>query len=185
MFGLVSSAQAAPVSAVSATGTGSFNNSSDLLIDGVVATEGSYWRAGTSVWWSGMDPTFTIDLGNVVLLQDLFLQVDNNDAYQVNYSLDNSSWSSLFSIQIGDGEIGWGMDSMSTDSLSSEYISTLDFSPVNARYLSIFAIGGDNSYSVSEIQAFAAPVPEPSTWMLFGLGSLFLMGATHYRRKNR
>ena len=62
-------------------------------------------------------------------------------------------------------------------------IASLDFAPVDARYLRVFAIGGDNFYSVSEIQAFAAPVPEPSTIMLFGLGLLTLMGANYRRQK--
>ena len=183
MTGVIGSVQATPVSAVSATGTGTFNNSPDMLIDGVLASEGSLWKAGTSVWWSGMSPTFTIDLGGVVLLEDLLVQVDNNDAYRFEYSENNNTWSSLFDIQVSDGEVGWGMDTMSTDSQNSEYIASLDFVPVDARYLRVFAIGGDNSYSVSEIQAFAAPVPEPSTIMLFGLGLLTLAGASYRRQK--
>lgn len=184
MTGVMGSVQATPVSAVSATGTGTFNNSPDMLIDGVLASEGSLWKAGTSVWWSGMSPTFTIDLGGVVLLEDLLVQVDNNDAYRFEYSENNNTWSSLFDIQVSDGEVGWGMDTMSTDSQNSEYIASLDFAPVDARYIRVFAIGGDNFYSVSEIQAFAAPVPEPSTIMLFGLGLLTLAGAgASYRRQ--
>ncbi len=183
MTGVIGSVQATPVSAVSATGTGTFNNSPDMLIDGVLASEGSLWKAGTSVWWSGMSPTFTIDLGGVVLLEDLLVQVDNNDAYRFEYSENNNTWSSLFDIQVSDGEVGWGMDTMSTDSQNSEYIASLDFVPVDARYLRVFAIGGDNFYSVSEIQAFAAPVPEPSTIMLFGLGLLTLAGASYRRQK--
>ncbi len=183
MTGVTVSAQATPVSAVSATGTGAFNNSPDMLIDGVLASEGSLWKAGTSVWWSGMSPTFTIDLGGVVLLEDLLVQVDNNDAYRFEYSENNNTWFSLFDIQVSDGEVSWGMDTMSTDSQNSEYIASLDFAPVDARYLRVFAIGGDNFYSVSEIQAFAAPVPEPSTIMLFGLGLLTLVGASYRRQK--
>ncbi len=185
LFGVTGITQASPVTAVSASGTGSFNNSPDILIDGVIAGEGSLWSAPTSVWWSGVSPSFVIDLGEVYTLQDLLVQVDNNDAYQFDYSTDNSVWSNLFSIQVGYGEISWGMDTMSTDSLSSEYISQLDFAPVDAQFLRVSALGGDNFYSISEIQAFAAPVPEPSMMMLFGLGLMTLMGFNYRRQKQR
>ncbi|VAW49780.1 hypothetical protein MNBD_GAMMA04-1273 [hydrothermal vent metagenome] len=181
--GVVGSVQATPVSAVSATGTGSFNNSPELLIDGVFAPEFSQWSADTSVWWSGMSPAFSIDLGGIVLLEDLLVQVDNNDFYRFDYSEDNNTWSSLFEIQASDGEVSWGMDTMSTDSQNSEYVASLNFVPVDVRYLRVVAIGGDNLYSVSEIQAFAAPVPEPSTILLFGLGLMTLMGFNYRRQK--
>lgn len=183
LFGVTSIVQASSITAVSASGTGGFNNNPDILIDGVMAGEGSFWAASTSVWWSGMSPSFVIDLGGVYTLQDLLVQVDNNDAYQFDYSVDNSAWSNLFSIQVGYGEIGWGMDTMSTDSSSSEYISQLDFSPVDAQFLRVSAIGGDNLYSISEIQAFAAPVPEPSTMLLFGLGLMTLVGVRYRRQR--
>ncbi len=175
-------AQGAPIAAAGVSGSGSFNNSPDVLIDGVMAGEGTVWSASTSVWWLGISPSFVIDLGGVYTLQDLLVQVDNNDAYLFEYSMDNSAWSDLFSIQVGYGEVSWGMDTMSTDSLSGEYIAQLDFSPVNAQFLRVSAIGGDNLYAISEVQAFAAPVPEPSVVMLFGLGLLMLTG-WNYRRQ--
>ena len=166
--------------AVSASGTGSYNNSPDpLLINHVIPSEGSYWKSDTNVWWQGTGPQFTIDLGSTFLVEDVVVSVDNNDDYEVDYSLDNTTWTKLFFIDKTYGEIPvspGGMDTMSTDSADTEYVSQIDFTKVKARYLRIFAAGGDNCYAVGEVEAYGQPVPLPSTIMLMGTGLLGLAG---------
>jgi len=169
-------AHASLIPAVAASGTGSYNHSPGLLIDGTIPVEGSGWTGSTNVWWNGTSPTFTIDLGAVHQVDDIVLQVDNNDGYQVDASTDGSAWSPLFSISQSYGEIGWGMDTMSTVSGDPEYISQIDFSSRALRYLRIQATDGDNMYAVSEIQAYGA-VPEPASLALVGLPLLGLAAA--------
>jgi hypothetical protein len=177
-------ANAAQITFDSVTGTGTYNNSVELLTDGVFPSEGGQWQTNT-VWWNGTGPFFTFDMGEIYDLEDIILSVDNNDWYQVDYSVNGSDWNMLFSIARSYGEINWGMDTMATLIEHDEYISQIDFtSPVDAQFLRIYATGGDNSYSIGEFQAFGevSPVPEPATMLLFGSG---LVGLTGLRRKFR
>ena len=187
LAGLTPLAQGAPISAVSATGTGAYTNSPSLLINGVIPSEGTLWTWPTNVWWYGTTPRFTIDLGGIYTIQDVVVQVDNNDGYKVDYSTDTINWNNLFTILSGYGEIGYGMDTMNTFSGDLEHVSGIDFSPsVSARYLRIYATGGDNSYAVSELQAHgtaAGPIPEPSTFILLGFGLLGMAGHARKRMK--
>ena len=64
------------------------------------------------------------------------------------------------------------MDTMITKSGHPDYVSQLDFQPVSARFLKIYATGGDNNYSISELKVITGrkgegpeakpkPVPVP------------------------
>jgi len=165
---------------LSMTGTGSYNHSLSLLIDGNIPNEGSSWTGSENVYWYGTDPIFTLDLGSLSEINDILVSVDNNDDYSVEWSTDNQSWNQLFTISHSVGEIGWGMDTMSTDSTNPEYISALDFTPVTAQYIRIFATGGDNKYAVGELQVSSSPVPVPSAALLFASSLLGFLG---FKRK--
>jgi hypothetical protein len=181
---LTSLTQAAYITPHSVTGTGSYNNSPDLIIDGNIPDERTSWTDSSNVWWDGTTPTFTIDLGDIYIIEDITLQVDNNDNYRVQYSLNNSVWNTLFTIDSGFGDVDWGMDTMTTISGDSKYISEIDFSsPVNARYIRIFATGGDNKYAVSELDAYGTLVPEPISSILFVTGGTFLVGIRYLKKR--
>lgn len=174
---------AMPIAPVGVSGTGTFNNASSLIIDGTIPAEFTAWTNTANVWWNGTAPVFTIDLGSTYNVDDVLVSVDNNDSYAIDWSADSLSWSSLFAISVGDGEITFGMDTMSTDITNVEYISALDFASVQAQYIRIHATGGDGSYAVGELQVFGSSVgspngnnsvPEPAPLALLGFGLLGL-----------
>ena len=157
--------------------TGSYSHSANLINDGFIPTEITAWTSASNVYWNGTAPTFMLDFGELYNLKDVLVSVDNNDYLTIDWSIDLSSWSNLFNINRNYGEVTWGMDTLSTDNLNSEYVSNIDFSSVQARYLRIRATGGDNSYAIGEFQAFGSQVssvPEPSTFAIFALGMIGL-----------
>ena len=174
MLAICSASQASLITPTGVSGTGTYNNSAGIIIDGTFPAEGSAWSGSDKVWWNGTAVTLTVDLGALYQLDDIVVSVDNNDTYLIEYSSDNTSFSTLFSIPSSIGEIASGMDTMSTISGDSEYESSLDFSSVQSvRYLRISATGGDDKYAVGELQAYG--VPEPATMSLLGLGGLALL----------
>ena len=151
------------------------------IIDGYTPPEWTQWQT-TTTWWVGTGSQFTIDYGSAFTLADVVVSVDNNDSYRVDYSLDNLSWTTLFNIAWGQGDVGWGMDTFSTVAGDLEYHG-VDFAPVSTRYLKIYATGGDNLYSVGELQSYGtAQVPEPSSILLAGAGLTCLAVARRRRR---
>ncbi len=158
--------------------TGNYYNSENLINDGIIPREGTSWTAASNVYWRGTSPVFMLDFGELYNINDVLVSVDNNDYLTIDWSIDSSSWSNLFTIDRSYGEISWGMDTLSTDILHSEYEASIDFSSVQARYLRIKATGGDNSYAIGEFQAFGSKVssvPEPSTLAIFALGIIALV----------
>lgn len=166
--------------AASASGSGTFNNSADLLIDGVTPPENTGWSTDLNVWWSGLDPAFTIDLGGTFLLTDIAWSVDNNDSYALSFSTDGSSFASLFTVGVNDGNVtegAGGMDTMNSFAGDAEYVAAMDFTAVAARYLRVTAVaGGDELNAVGEVTAYGTAIPEPSTYaLLFGAAALALV----------
>jgi len=176
-----SSANAALLTPTSLTSTvGIFNDSK--AADSVIPNEGGNWQANTAFWY-GTTPSLTLGFSEIFEIEDILVSVDNNDSYQIDYSTDGSSWATLLNISSSYGEVSNGMDTMSSLSGHSEYISGIDFSPVLAQYLRISATGGDNSYSVGELQAFGSnvsAVPIPAAVLMFAPA---LLGFFGLRRK--
>ncbi len=185
-----SQANASLLTPSSITSQGTFTNADSLLIDGVFAAEFGFWQDPTNAWWNNQEGSgtsaviFTIDYGSTFSIEDVVLSVDNNDSYRVDYSTDAVSWSQLFEIGVGDGEITNGMDTFSTMSGNAEYVANIDFSAVEAQYLRIYATGGDTRYSISEFEAYGSnltgAVPEPASIAMWG--ALGLAGVLVQRR---
>jgi subtilase family serine protease len=170
----------------SGTQDSEYYNSLALLTDGNMPPEGTNWDDGRNVYWYGQEvggyggyggegdlsPTaggieglyFDLDLGSVQRVADLVLSVDSNDDYAVDYSTDGENWTRLLDIQDWYGDAEWGMQSFSTWDESPEYQQELEFNPVMARYLRIYAAGGDGDYAIGEVQAYADALSDTEDW---------------------
>ncbi len=170
------------------------------LTDNYFPVERSQWRDNSTYFYGAASGQtidqefFTFDMGGLFEVKDIILSVDNNDKYYVDYSSNGSSWANLFTINEGDGNVTFGMDTFSTDSsdVPAFYESQIEFTSVTAQYLRIWAdhTVSDQMFSIGEFQAFGeavpgqpSPTPEPTTMILFGLGLLGLSGIS--RRRNQ
>lgn len=143
-------------------GDGIYSNSIKLIIDGQIPPEESDWNGSQCVYWEDTQTFFVIDLGQVSQITGILVQVDNNDDYQIDYSSDGEEYFSLLEINSSYGEIESGMDTMSSILEDPHYVTELEFSPEQARYIKIYATEGNNAYSVSEVQIFGYSVLSPS-----------------------
>ncbi|MEM9731842.1 MAG: discoidin domain-containing protein, partial [Myxococcota bacterium] len=116
------------------------------LTNGVMANEGEAWD---STLTSKIDAGgyLVYDLGAPTRITALDLQGDNNDEYLVDISDDGQSFTQIWS---GDPVRGEGMRRRNVRGLDAV-----------GRYLRFRAQGGDNYYSLSEVQAFCQP---PASW---------------------
>jgi|GEM_PF-1710728 len=151
-----------------------FYNPLDLLTDGNVPALGSFFADGTNVYWYdqeasevGVSPSelspaagelsglvFGLEFASVQRVTGLLLSLDNNDYYSVDYSLDGLSWSRLVDIAAWQGQVDFGMDTFRISSPSPDNVDAPSFSPVQARYLRLYATAGDGAYAIGEVQAF-------------------------------
>ena len=170
-----------------------------FLTEGTYGSEVDHWFTD-SIWWASPSHTITFDLGDTFLVQEITLQVDYDDDYQLDYSIDNVDWKNLFRITSEDDDlITWGFDTMSSDELNVAYVENIDFTAVEAQYIRVSASNGDYDYSISELQVFGnnlsigspltesqvvtSPVPAPPSVMLFGAGLMMLIGLQYRRKK--
>lgn len=144
------------------------------VVDGAFLPASTQWNLGT--WWWDQDPSangptaepmgMRIDLNGPYTVNRFVVQADDNDSYQLDY-WDGSAWQAAWAVAaVG----GFGMQTRDSGVLPSITTDRLRF----------YATGGDNYYSVSEIQAFA--VSEPVSLALVALG---LAAAGVARRRAR
>jgi hypothetical protein len=135
-------------------GSGDFSNSADLMVDGRIPYEESGWDGSESVFWQDVDTSFIIDLGEVYEISGIVVQVDSDDDYSIEFSLAGDDYVPLIEIMRDDGEVVQGMDTMSSIPSHDEFISELEFFPVQARFIRVYALDGNGEFSVSEVQVF-------------------------------
>jgi len=136
--------------------TGNFSNSAGLIIDGRVPFEESEWNGQECVFWDEPDTFFTLDLGDVYEIAGLVVQVDSDDDYRIEYSVNGDDYVPLVEIMRTDGEVAVGMDTLSSLPRHPEFISELEFFPIRARWIRVFALDGNGGFSVSEVQVFSS-----------------------------
>jgi hypothetical protein len=139
---------------------GEFENDASLIIDGRIPFEESGWNEVQNVFWENLETTFVIDLGGIYEVTGIVVQVDTNDDYRIEYSVNGEDYIILTEILGSDGEIIEGMDTMSSIPEHPEHIEDLEFFPLRARYIRIFATEGDNQFAISEFQIFGYPPSE-------------------------
>ncbi len=145
------------ISPRSVQGEGAYENSLQLLIDGRFVDDQSAWDSEQCIFWQDQDTTFVIDLGAEFLIVDILVQVDDNDDYLIEYSLEGSQFTPLFVFYEGYGDTGDGMDTMSSNPGDPNFASLPERKPVRARFLRLSASSGDGSYALAEVQAYGYP----------------------------
>lgn len=179
---------ASPVTPVSVSNNGLVAiDGADLsiLFDGYIAPEGTLYQTDAVSWFNQVGSsgvTLDFDFGQLYTLSDVLIGVDHNDFYQVQVSVDGSAWNTLFTNLAFEGQSNFGSEIISSVAGDPEYQATIDFPTTVARYARIYAVAGDNAFSVSEVSfSGVAVVPEPETWALL-IAGLGLIGAVAYRR---
>ena len=136
------------------------------LFDGVFLATGTTWDMGT-FWWDELafataaNPlSIEVTLTSAIELERFVVQGDDNESYQVEW-WNGAVWQLAYNAAAVNT---FGMETRDSGILSS----------VTTDRLRITATGGDAYYSLSEVQAFAVPLP--STLALISLGGLALLG---------
>jgi hypothetical protein len=148
---------------------------------------GSAAAIAQAIEWNGAGYVFQISLGGPYTVSGLIVDVDDNDAYQLQYyNGSTSSWDALYTAPIV--SVGFGLRIRpSVSDQSEEYILP---SPVTTDAVRIYGGASDDNfcfdnscgqggYAVGQVELFGTPaVPEPSTWamMLIGFAGLGFVG---------
>ena len=154
------------------------NEPSSTVNDGLFFNEQTCWTFGFA--WQG--PTnardtnhyVDIDLGGTFALNAAIVQADDNDTYILQYEDVGGNYHDWWSIG-APGPFG-----LITRPGGSNHTLEQALPTVEAIGLRFESTGGDSYYSVSEIQAFGTPVPEPGSMILLGSGLLAV--ARRYRK---
>ena len=155
----------------SVTATGPYNGDLTTLVDGIFRPQWTTWYDGT-VYWSGTGVTINVDLGSTFTIRSFVVQADDNDAYTLFYrDLTDNSFKVAWNVPNYDVYGGVNFTGMQTR--PDPYHDTQRYilaSPIVTDALQFVAASGDNSYAVSEIQAYGSAVPLPASMLLFAPG---------------
>lgn len=160
--GAFAGAWAGPITAVSVTGQGEHVNDPSLLMNGIMLPPGTAFDDPACVHWSDPKLFFLLDLGAVYVVDGIVAQVDNDDNYLVEASLDGKQFVPLVSMKASLGTVDWGMQTLGTVQDLDGYAPELDFAATPARYLRLSAAEGDGVYAVSELTAHGSPMDKTS-----------------------
>jgi hypothetical protein len=159
----------------SVEGDGVYSNDLSLIIDGKFAEDMGAWDGERCVYWEDPEAYFIVDLGGVYQVVDVLLQVDDDDVYTVEHSMDGLNYLPFYSFYEGYGQTGVGMDTMSSNPGDPNHVLVPDTSSVQARFLRLTASSGDVQYALAEFQAFGYPLEpaeEPESWLIAPVSAL-------------
>lgn len=157
---------------------GAYAGTKETVVDGIFLPKGHEWDKGTVYWnyYYGPGQNIQIDLGNTFIIDSFIVQADDNDSYKLYYmNLDTNNWDLAWDIPaVG----GWGLQTRPNvnDNTERYYLS----SAITTNALKLEGGNTDQWYSVSEVQAFGIPTPEPSSLIL---GFMSLAGMLGIRRR--
>ncbi len=114
----------------------------EVMRDGIADWEGANWDTSNTAI-IGKDGFIEYDLGEELPIGAALIQADNNDNYFLDGSLDGKTWTQLWKAQ--------------PDPLPGVRTRTIKTLNGRARYLKLYARGGDNLFSVGELQVFTRP----------------------------
>ncbi|MDD5295327.1 MAG: hypothetical protein PHU46_00310 [Rhodocyclaceae bacterium] len=149
--------------------SGGFNGAPlSTVADGILRGNGTQWQNGT-VWWNGTSPVLDLQLQSKAAITGFFVEADNNDTYRIDYMGGDSLWHTAWDVPYAYNSGGMNARAITLGSA------------IVASELRFYATAGDNSYSVSEIQADGTAIPEPRSLALAAAG-LALVGWFARRR---
>lgn len=158
--------------ATTVSATGSYNGDLAVLNDGFVPADGTAYNAPEQVNFTNAPAEFRFSFGTQVTVDSLLANVDNNDTYTFSF-FDGTTLVGLLNIGAGEGSVGNGVETFNRI-----------FAPTLATSVVVSASGGDNLYSIGEVQfggTAVNAVPEPATWAMM-IGGFGLLGAASRRR---
>lgn len=154
------------------------------VTDGVFFPQSQQWDQGP-VWWdsdflSADTNSIYIDLDGDFEIESFVVQVDDNDAYILEYhDINTNTWQLAWDVPNYNYYMGsdlWGMQTRPdpTNNSMQYFLST----PIFADMLRIKGNlpESDGDFAVSEVQAFGHAVPEPSSISMLLLGVFTLLG---------
>jgi hypothetical protein len=124
------------------------SSTASILTDGFLFADGSIWHRGT-VWWDATVPgaesnSILIDLKGPCRIQELVIQADNNDSYEIHAHIEGE-WRAITTAEPS-GPFGLQTRRLALDAA------------VDTDALEIRAVDGDSLYSVAEIEALGWPL---------------------------
>ncbi|VEN73678.1 exported hypothetical protein [Candidatus Desulfarcum epimagneticum] len=143
--------------------------STEKLTDGVFAPDRLKWTHPENFSWHKETDYgrslryFLFELPEPADIYNINVQVDNNDSYLIEYSIDGENYEFLAIVDPSHRkpDVRWGMKTVSSHPESPYYVEGMfpnDKRGVTARFLRISAFGGDNEYAVNEFQVFDEPI---------------------------
>lgn len=154
-------------------GPGSTASDSGSPVDGAFAPTSQQWNNG-SFWWDqdssvNQSPVYwEVQLDQAFVVDQFLIQADDNDSYLLEY-WDGGAWQNAFAVPFS---CCFGLQTRDSGMIA----------PITTDRFRFSATGGDNYFSVSEIQALAA-VPEPGVWAMMIIG--FSLLGIELRRARR